>query len=165
MVLISFQDILPNIKMIKFVHSLAVERVGVIHMETCKASGKSRRIESRRCDMTLNEIAEDIVRQNDNKLAQAFAINISQILLSKGIQPIVNNVCEELEVNDDLNKYIIRKKYKVTFDVDTTEHDSKVIDTFKERLLAELDKTTLEEDGYYLRNIIIPLAEQMKKEV
>ena len=39
---------------------------------------------------------------------------------------------------------------------------NKAIDDFAERLIEELSHTTLVEDGYYLANIIKPLAEQLK---
>lgn len=37
------------------------------------------------------------------------------------------------------------------------------IDEFKEKILEELAHTTLLKDGYYLANIIKPLAEQLKE--
>ena len=39
---------------------------------------------------------------------------------------------------------------------------NKAIDDFAERLIEELSHTTLLKDGYYLANIIKPLAEQLK---
>ena len=41
----------------------------------------------------------------------------------------------------------------------------KAIDDFEERLIEELSHTTLLKDGYYLANIIKPLAEQLKEGV
>ena len=40
---------------------------------------------------------------------------------------------------------------------------NKAIDDFTERLIEELSHTTLLKDGYYLENIIKPLAEQLKE--
>lgn len=77
--------------------------------------------------MTIEEIAEDILKQEDNQLARAFTMVIGSLLLSKGIQPIINKSIEEWNANDDLNKYIIRKEYNVTFDIDTSEHDKQII--------------------------------------
>ena len=42
---------------------------------------------------------------------------------------------------------------------------NKAIDDFSERLIEELSHTTLLKDGYYLANIIKPLAEQLKEGV
>ena len=42
---------------------------------------------------------------------------------------------------------------------------NKAIDDFEERLIEELSHTTLLKDGYYLANIIKPLAEQLKEGV
>ena len=46
------------------------------------------------------------------------------------------------------------------------EHDeeiyNKALDDFVGRLIEELSHTTLLKDGYYLANIIKPLAEQLK---
>ena len=39
---------------------------------------------------------------------------------------------------------------------------NKAIDDFAKRLIEELSHTTLVKDGYYLANIIKPLAEQLK---
>ena len=76
--------------------------------------------------MNINEIAEDILKQENNQLAQAFTMVVASLLLSKNIQPIINKSLEEWDENDDLNKYIIRKTYNVTFDIDTSEHDEKI---------------------------------------
>jgi len=76
--------------------------------------------------MDINRIADDILKQENNQLAQAFTMVIGSLLLSKNINPIINKSCEEWNETDDLNKYIIRKEYNVTFDIDTSEHDAKV---------------------------------------
>lgn len=83
--------------------------------------------------MTIEEIAKDISKREDEQLAKAFTMVIGSLLQSKGIQPIINKSIEEWNENDDLNKYIIRKEYNATFDIDTTEHDKQVReDAFKE---------------------------------
>lgn len=43
------------------------------------------------------------------------------------------------------------------------EFYNKSIDDFAERIIEELSHTTLLKDGYYLANIIKPLAEQLKE--
>ena len=40
---------------------------------------------------------------------------------------------------------------------------NKAIDDFAERIIEELSHTTLLKDGYYLANIIKPLAEKLKE--
>lgn len=76
--------------------------------------------------MTIDEIAKDIQKKEDDKLARAFTLVIGSLLLSKGIQPIINKSSEVWNAKDDLSKYIIRKEYNVTFDLDTTEHDRQI---------------------------------------
>lgn len=83
--------------------------------------------------MDINEIASDILKREDDQLARAFTMTVAALLIDKGIQPIIEKTIEEWNQNDDLSKYIIRKEYKVTFDLDTSEHDAKVIDEFMKR--------------------------------
>lgn len=76
--------------------------------------------------MTIDEIAKDILKKEDNQLAKAFTMTVGSLLISNGIQPIIIKSLVSWDENDDLNKYIIRKEYNVTFDIDTAEHDKKV---------------------------------------
>ena len=53
-------------------------------------------------------------------------------------------------------------EYSKGFDYGFNIGHNKAIDDFAGRLIEELSHTTLVEDGYYLANIIKPLAEQLK---
>lgn len=119
--------------------------------------------------MDINEIAEDIIKQGNNQLATAFTMVIGGLLLQNDIQPIINKTCEEYSEDDDLNKYIIRKEYKATFDIDTYEHDKKVIN---EVIDAFVDKCKEMSGNYedtfseYLcdgLNMAARIAESMRK--
>lgn len=92
--------------------------------------------------MNIDELARDILKKEDDQLARAFTMVIGSLLTEKGIQPILNKSEVEWNENDDLNKYIIRREYNVTFDIDTTEHDAKVrahaIDEFQEWLKTQI---------------------------
>lgn len=76
--------------------------------------------------MTIDEIADDIIEKENYQLAKAFTMVISSLLLSKDFQPIITKTDAEYSLNDDFEKYIIRKEYNVIFDIDTTSHDKKV---------------------------------------
>lgn len=76
--------------------------------------------------MDINEIANDIMKNEDNQLARAFTMTVGRMLTSKGIHPIVIKSPEHWVTDDDINSYIIRKEYNVTFDIDTTEHDKQI---------------------------------------
>lgn len=69
---------------------------------------------------------------------------------------------EELKVIKDGSIPIIHGKAELEL------HDkairNKALDDFVGRLIEELSHTTLLKDGYYLANIIKPLAEQLKEQ-
>lgn len=113
--------------------------------------------------MTLNEIANDILRQENNQLAQAFTMCIGSLLLSKGIQPVIEKSCEEWNANDDLNKYIIRKEYNATFDIDTTEHDKQIrADAIEECI--KLVKDSIRSEDACTMGWIVSGLEQLKEQ-
>lgn len=77
--------------------------------------------------MTINELADEILRKNDDALARAFTLCIGKLLVENGIIPIIRRVEEPEQFKTDKNAYIIRKKYNVTFDgLDCTEHDKRI---------------------------------------
>lgn len=77
--------------------------------------------------MTFNEIVNDILKKEDDQMARVFTMTISSLLISKGIQPIAIKSLDEWSIDDDdINKYVMRNRYKCTFDIDTSKHDAKV---------------------------------------
>ena len=88
--------------------------------------------------MDINEITQDIIKKEDNELAKAFTMVVASLLLSKGIQPIMNKSEVEYSENDDLNQYIIRREYNVTFDIDTTKHDRQIRADERAKVLTEI---------------------------
>ena len=75
---------------------------------------------------------------------------------------------EELKDYRDKNKMVVRidcansDEFKDMAVKLAKEQYNKAIDDFAKRLIEELSHTTLVKDGYYLANIIKPLAEQLK---
>lgn len=90
--------------------------------------------------MNLNEIAKEILKREDTEIAKAFTMVVASLLLSKGIQPIINKSLVEYDENDDINKYIIRHEYNVTFDIDTSEHDKTIRKEERKNTIREIEK-------------------------
>ena len=89
----------------------------------------------------FEKIAKDIRDREDKELALAFTNVIGLLLRENGV--VVKTSRYELETNNeaDKNKYIIKKKYGVSFDgLDFTEHDKVFVDK-----IASLEENV----GYY----------------
>ena len=118
--------------------------------------------------MTIDEIAEKIIESKNNDIAKAFTMHIGSLLINNGIVPIITEYTRnDIKNITDINEYKLVMEYGIAFnELDCSKHDkeiyNKAIDDFVERLIEELSHTTLLKDGYYLANIIKPLAEQLK---
>lgn len=119
--------------------------------------------------MTINELAEDIIKQENNRLSQSFTMVIGSVLVSKGIQPVIEKSCEEWNENDDVNKYIIRKEYNVTFDIDTTEHDrqiyNKALEDFGKKMKEANSIALYYRDIVDLEEFMQAASDEIKKEL
>ena len=95
-------------------------------------------------------------------------MHIGSLLINNGIVPIITEYTRnDIKNITDINEYKLVMEYGIAFnELDCSKHDkeiyNKAIDDFVERLIEELSHTTLLKDGYYLANIIKPLAEQLK---
>lgn len=90
--------------------------------------------------MDIERISKKIREEKDNLIAKAFTCQISSLLLTNGIVPIMTeHKFEELETITDSERYKLVYELGVTFDsLDTTEHDkqirAEVIEEFYNRL-------------------------------
>lgn len=120
--------------------------------------------------MNLNEIANEIRKREDTEIAKAFTMVVANLLLSKGIQPVINKSLAEYDNNDDLNKHIIRQEYNVTFDIDTTEHDKTIRKEEREKTIEECKQIlktchmirTMEDD--FVSKVEVPFYRKLWKE-
>lgn len=123
--------------------------------------------------MKFDEIAKRITEEEDNIIAKAFTIHISELLKRNGIIPVSERIETKPEIVADINSYILTKKFGVTFnELDCTEHDkevyNKAIDDFskkiKEFIFSESFVTRLDDSYCYVHTFQVDeIAEQLMK--
>lgn len=100
----------------------------------------------------FDDIAKRIQEEEDNAIAKAFTIYISDLLMGNGIKPILTKVETPYECFRE-DEYQLVSRYGYKFDgLDTSEHDKqikyKVIDEFLSELKDEL------ESGYLMEKLL-----------
>jgi len=113
----------------------------------------------------FDEIAEDIIKQQDHEMAMQFVKSIGMLLRENGVEPKITEYTQE---NNASNKFEMR--YGCTIDgLDFTEHDKEFIDKIKhiteiseqhqqQRKLLELQKHNLEQKAKEIPNSPLELV-------
>lgn len=124
-------------------------------------------------NMRFDEIAKKIAEEEDNIIAKAFTIHISELLKRNGIIPVAERIKTKPEIVVDKNSYILTKEFGVTFnELDCEEHDKKVynkaIDDFarkmKEFIFSEDFAPTSGDSYCYVHTFQVDeIAEQLKR--
>lgn len=120
--------------------------------------------------MTINEITDKIIESKDNDIAQAFTMDIGNLLINNGIVPIMTEYTGNYIKNiADKNEHKLIMEYGISFkELDCSKHDKKIyneaIDDFKSRLEERiLDGEMIDEKFAYIDNYDIDeIAEQLK---
>lgn len=90
----------------------------------------------------IDDIAKKIMEEKNNLIAQAFTIQIGNLLISNGIVPIM----KEYTLNDvktiiDSDRYKMVTEFGVAFDeLDTTEHDKQIRANVIDDCIKELER-------------------------
>lgn len=105
----------------------------------------------------IERISEKIREEKDNIVAKAFTCQISSLLLTNGIVPIMTEYRkEDIDSITDADRYKLVYELGVTFDsLDTSEHDKQIkVDAINELIdglhklwndLSHLEVVTIEE--------------------
>lgn len=97
----------------------------------------------------IDDIAKKIMEEKNNLIAQAFTMQIGNLLISNGIVPIM----KEYTLNDvktiiDSDRYKMIAKFGVAFDeLDTTEHDKRIISDVIDYVFSELNRLHISYDS------------------
>jgi hypothetical protein len=113
----------------------------------------------------FDEIAKDIIKQQDHEMAMQFVKSIGKLLMENGVKPKITEYTQE---NNASNKFEMR--YGCTIDgLDFTEHDKEFNDKIKhiteiaeqhqqQRKLLELQKHSLEKKATEIPNSPLELV-------
>lgn len=122
----------------------------------------------------IERISKKIREEKDNLIAKAFTCQISSLLLTNGIVPIMTEYSfEDLKTITDSDRYKLVYELGITFDsLDTSKHDEKVYNQALDdlvRLVCEY-YTMQERAGYcadtnnMIKQRIADFAEQLKEQ-
>lgn len=78
--------------------------------------------------MTIDEIRNKIMEEQNNIIAKAFTMQIGALLVNNGIIPIMKQYTKnDIDAITDADRYNLVMEFGVTFDeLDTREHDKEV---------------------------------------
>jgi len=114
--------------------------------------------------MDIKRISEKIREEKDNLVAKAFTCQISSLLLTNGIVPIMTeHSFEDLETITDSDRYKLVYELGITFDsLDTSKHDKQiradVIEELVDAICCHSAFTNMQKDA------IRTFAEQLKEQ-
>lgn len=132
--------------------------------------------------MDIERISKKIREEKDNLIAKAFTCQISSLLLTNGIVPIMTEYRKnDLESITDTDRYKLVYELGVTFDtLDTTEHDKQIraevieeykynTELFREIFLEELERQAVNSEEIIMYQNICSMAwnkylEQLKEQ-